>query len=528
MKHVDFSVMTKSELEEYALDTSRELDQVKAELEYYKELFRNSQAKRFGKKSERNLVDDGEQVCLFNEAEQEADPSQPEPKPEKACPIRKGKQKGKKDAYLSPLRKAEPIEYVLTEEEQVCPVCGKKLHEMTKRIHREVEIIPAKVVVREHIQHVYGCRNCEKNGTEATIISAHATKPLLNGSVLSPSLGAYIIARKYENRDPLDKISKDLKLYGVNIGKATLSNWMMLLTERYLRFIYERMKEKLLSYDIIQADETTLKVISDSKRSKSYMWMFCSGNGIAPIVLYHYADGSRAGYVAEAFLKDYHGYLQTDGYTGYGNVNSDIVHVGCLAHARRYYSEALNGLKDKESPRALHVKEGIAWCDRIFHLDAECRTLSTKEEQIEFKGTKMKEAFEGFFAWAEKELQESIPKSLYLTALNYTINQKEALKNSLRDVRLEVSNNRSERAIRPFVMGRKNWLFCNTPRGAQSSAILYSIVISAKENGLLPIEYLNYLLDQIRRIDLTDTEAIDRLLPWSEQIPDKCRRTEEE
>ena len=140
----------------------------------------------------------------------------------------------------------------------------------------------------------------------------------------------------------------------------------------------------------------------------------------------------------------------------------------------------------------------------------------------------MKEAFEGFFAWAEKELQESIPKSLYLTALNYTINQKEALKNSLRDVRLEVSNNRSERAIRPFVMGRKNWLFCNTPRGAQSSAILYSIVISAKENGLLPIEYLNYLLDQIRRIDLTDTEAIDRLLPWSEQIPDKCRRTEEE
>ena len=524
MKQVDFSVMTKTELEEYALDTSRELDQVKAELEYYKELFRRNQAKRFGKKSEKNLADDGEQVCLFNEAEQEADPSQPEPKPEKACPVRKGKQKGRKEAYLSPLRKAEPIEYVLTEEEKVCPVCGEKLHEMTKRIHREVEIIPAKAVVREHIQHIYSCRNCEKNETEATIIAAPITKPLLSGSILSPSLGAYIIARKYENRDPLDKISKDLKLYGVNIGKATLSNWMMLLTERYLKFIYERMKGKLLAYDIIQADETTLKVISDKERSKSYMWMFRSGNGIAPIVLYHYEDGSRAGKVAETFLKDYHGYLQTDGYAGYDNVNDDIVHVGCLAHARRYYAEALNGLKDRESPRALHVKEGIAWCDEIFSLDAKCRTLTTEEEQIEFKRKKMQKAFEGFFAWAEKELQGSIPKSLYLTALNYTINQKDSLKNSLRDVRLEVSNNRSERAIRPFVMGRKNWLFCNTPRGAQSSAILYSIVISAKENGLLPIEYLSYLLDRIRRIDLTDTEAIDRLLPWSKHIPDKCRR----
>ena len=132
MKQVDFSSMTKEELESFALDTSKKLDEVSAELEYYKELFRSSQAKRFVQRSEKNLIDDGEQVCLFNEAEQEADPSQPEPKPEKACPIRKGKQKGRKEAYLSPLRKAEPTEYVLTEEEQVCPVCGEKLHEMTK------------------------------------------------------------------------------------------------------------------------------------------------------------------------------------------------------------------------------------------------------------------------------------------------------------------------------------------------------------------------------------------------------------
>ena len=137
---------------------------------------------------------------------------------------------------------------------------------------------------------------------------------------------------------------------------------MMLLTEKYLRTIYERMKEKLLSYDIIQADETTLKVLGDKQRSKSYMWMFRSGEGIAPIVLYHYADGSRAGYVPETFLKNYRGYLQTDGYAGYGNVNDNIVQVGCMAHARRYYAEALNGLKDKEST---HTKKPLSYGIKI-------------------------------------------------------------------------------------------------------------------------------------------------------------------
>ncbi len=127
-----------------------------------------------------------------------------------------------------------------------------------------------------------------------------------------------------------------------------------------------------------------------------------------------------------------------------------------------------------------------------------------------------------------RRITKRLPKGLYLKALNYTINQREPLMNTLLDERLEVSNNRSERAIKPFVMGRKNWLFCNTPRGAKSSAILYSIVVSAIENELLPFEYLSYLLDQLRRIDLNDKEAINNLLPYSEQLPDECRRKEDE
>ena len=136
----------------------------------------------------------------------------------------------------------------------------------------------------------------------------------------------------------------------------------------------------------------------------------------------------------------------------------------------------------------------------------------------------MWKTFEAFFAWAENELRKMPPKSLYLEALNYTVNNEDVLRNSLLDERLEVSNNRGERAIKPFVMGRKNWLFCNTARGAQSSAVLYSIVVTAMENDLLPFEYLNYLLDQVRRIDLADKAAIDRILPWSDEVPDECRR----
>ena len=234
--------MTKEELEEYALKTSKELDTVSAELEYYKELFRRSQAKQFGKKNEQTKVDDGKQESLFNEIEAECDETLEEPKAERACPVRKSREKGKKDKLLKALKKVEPKEYILTEEEKICPVCGQPLQEMSKRVHREVEIIPAKVVVRDHIQHIYSCRNCEKNETEATILAADMPKPLLRSSILSPSLGAYIIQRKYENRDPLEKIAKDLKLYGVNIGKANLSNWMTNLSEREFHPVYERMQ----------------------------------------------------------------------------------------------------------------------------------------------------------------------------------------------------------------------------------------------------------------------------------------------
>lgn len=528
MKTIDLSKMTKEELEAYALETSEKLDEVSAELEYYRQLFRRSQVKQFGKKSEQTKVDDGSEQCsFFDETEAECDETVPEPKAEKACPIRRAKEKGRKDRNLKSLKKAEPVEYVLSEEERVCPACGDKLQVMSKRIHREIEIEPAKVKVREHIQYIYGCRNCEKNGTEAVIIAADMPRPLLRNSLVSPSLGAYIIARKYENRDPLEKISKDLKAQGVFLSKANLANWMMRLTEVYLQPLYERMKEHLLSYDIIQADETTLQVIKE-ERSTCYMWMFRSGNGRAPIVLYHYDQGSRSGAVAEAFLKGYEGYLQTDGYAGYNNAGEHVIRVGCLAHVRRYYLDALNGLSNKESPRAKKLKEGIEFCDKIFKLDAECHSIESAEERILFRRTRMQEAFEEFFAWAKKERDSLPPKGLYLTALNYQVNHEEALRNSLLDDRLEVSNNRAERAIKPFVMGRKNWLFCKTTRGAATSAVIYSLVVSATENGLLPFEYFSYLLDEVRKIDLTDKEAVDRLLPWSDTIPNECRKKEAE
>jgi hypothetical protein len=258
------------------------------------------------------------------------------------------------------------------------------------------------------------------------------------------------------------------------------------------------------------------------------MWMFRSGNGIAPIVLYHYDRGSREGAVAEAFLQGYCGYLQTDGCPSYNHAGDQVVRVGCLAHVRRYYIEALSGLSERQGNRAKKIQQGITYCDKIFSLDKKSRSLESKEEREEFRKTQMWEAFEALFVWAENEIRKKPPQGLYLKALNYTLNQKENLRNSLLDERLEVSNNRAERAIKPFVMGRKNWMFCNTARGAQSSAIIYSIVVSAMENGLNPFEYLTYVLDEARKIDLTDNAELDRLLPWFNDLPAQCRQIKEE
>lgn len=524
MKKKNFSAMKRQELEQYAAATTNEVEELKLRIQYYEEQLRLHKVKQYGPKADQV---DSDQLSLFNDAELDADPQAAEPEMAKVKPQapKKSKKKGARQKMLSSLPKTV-VEYRLSADQQNCPVCGEPLHEMNKQIRRTLEIIPAQVRVLEEISYVYSCRNCERNAVNTPVITAPHPSAVLPKSVLSPSLAAFILTRKFENRDPLYKISQDFERQGLKISRQTLSNWVVKLSECYGSHLYERMKQHLLSMEILHADETPLQVLNEPGRTaaqKSYMWLYRSGRTDVPIVLFEYAD-NRSGETPKAFLAGFRGYLQTDGYAGYLKVDSGVTHVGCWAHLRRKFVEALKALpKTAQAQEAATAeKKGIQFCGELFHLDQQVKELPP-EKRLAYKEKNICSKMEEFFQWAEELQPKALPRSKLGEALTYAVNQKEYLMNYLQDGRLELSNNPAERSIRPFVIGRKNWLFCNTPAGAQASAILYSLMITAKENGLKPFEYFTVLFDRMRDIAPTDTERLDELLPWSTTLPDSCR-----
>ena len=529
-KNIDFTKMSRAELEDFAMKASSQAEALKQQVSFYEEQLRLMRQKKFGASSEKNqIAEEQETMSFFNDAEAEADETKEEPKIEKVKPVKKAKKKGDKQAKTQKLEKVV-TEYTLEEKDRVCPTCGSEMAKMKTVVRKEIEVIPARFIEHTYLTQVYVCKECEKNGTETAIVKAPSPAPLLPASLLSPSLAAWILCRKYENRDTVYKMERDFKTAGLQLSKQTLSNWILRTAERYGKPVYERLHQHLLQESYLHADETTVEVLREdgkAPQSKSYMWIFCNGQESAhPIFLYHYAP-SRSGTVPKAFLKDYRGYLQCDGYDGYNQVEQ-TTRIGCLAHVRRKYVDAKKGMP-KGLPDAAYaaVNTGISYCDQLFDLDRQAKELPLGQ-RMTYKQTEVRKAMDAFFEWAEKESVQS--SGLLAAAIRYTLNERAYLQNYFLDGRIELSNNRAERSVRPFVMGRKNWLFCNTPRGAEGSSVWYSLVETAKANGLKPFAYASYLLEQMRGKqpeDLCD-EFLDTLLPWSEGIPDTCKVDTEE
>jgi len=481
--------------------------------EWYEKQLKLSRQRMFGASSEKSTYT--EQLNIFNEAEAEYTAINVEPTVETITYKRK-KKKGDREARLADLP-VEIIEYTLPEANQDCPKCGNALHVMSKEIRKELKIIPAKVSVVEHVSFVYACRNCEKNETETPVITAHAPKALVPKSLVSPCIMAYIMNQKFVNALPLYRQEQELKRMGILLSRQTLANWM-LKGASLLEPIVNKMHAELLKKEVLHADETTLEVLCEPNRpaqTNSYMWIYRTSGCDVPIVLYDYQEG-RSGSFAKEYLNGFKGYLHTDGWGGYHRLEGDVTLCGCWAHARRKFSEALLGLSNKDnSPEA----KGMNFCNALFEVERRAAALSAKE-RYELRQKESKPLTEEFFRWAEQKLGKTLPKSLLGTALQYAINQRKYLLSFLEDGRIELSNNRAERAVKPFVIGRKNWLFCNTPAGAKSSAIIYSIIETAKENGLIPYEYLKYVFEQIQQ---GGVKNIDSLLPYSKEIPEHCK-----
>ena len=498
---------------------AEEMARLKAENQWLKEQLGLAKHRLFAPSSEKTPV--GQEAMLFNEAEACAAPEVAQPLCETITYTRR-KFAGQRELNLAGLP-VEEIVYDLPKEEQVCPACEGALHEMGADVRTEIKIVPATLSVVRHIRPKYTCRHCQNHEVKTPVLTAPMPTTAFPNSLASPSAVAHIMVQKFVEGSPLYRQEHSFARLGFSLSRQTMANWMLLGAD-WLQPVYARMKFHLLKRDIAHADETTLQVLQEAGRaaqSTSYMWLYRSGRDGPPIVLFDY-QATRAGAHPGAFLKGFRGYLHVDGYVGYEGL-SGVTLVGCWAHARRKFMEAMNVVpapQRKEGATAAH--KGLDFCNQLFAIERDLHEVTPEERLLE-RQQRSTLVLGSFRAWLDAMSVQVLPKSKLGEAVTYCLNQWGKLNAFLLDGRLELDNNRSERAIKPFVVGRKNWLFANTPRGARSSATIYSLVESAKENALNPLTYLTYLFERLPNINLKNPEAVDELLPWSELIQAKCR-----
>ena len=492
----DDPALLKQKLAEQAAIIARQ----QGRLDYLEEQFRLAQHKAFGRSSE-TYPGQGE---LFNEPEQLIEEAQPE-KEDISYTRNKPKRK--------PLPETLPREQVvidLADDEKVCDCCQGQLHQIGEGKSEKLEFIPAQVKVIETVRPKYACRTCDKQGEGSQIKQAPMPKAIIPKGIATPSLLSQIVTSKYQYGLPLYRQEALFKQYGIELGRKTMSDWM-LKSAGACEPIWLRLKQLLLAQPVLHADETRIWVLNDDK-SISYMWVYCCGadspgDGPPNIVLFDYQQGSRAGHCPQQFLQGYDGYMQTDGYEAYAQAQATL--VGCMAHARRKFDEAAKAMPKGKTGKAQWAINHIQKLYRIETLHKD----NPPEQRHAARAQQAKPLLDAFKTWLDKAAIHAPPKSKLGMAIGYCLNQWPKLTRYLEDGRLSIDNNRAERAIKPFVIGRKNWLFANTHNGADASAMLYSLVETAKANGLIPFDYLTYLFNQLP--NLRPGDDLDHLLPWN-------------
>ena len=487
------------------------------------------QKNRFGRSSEK--MADSEQIrfmevdgtiVFFNEAEAVCDLDAPEPDDLELKAPKKKKQSGKKAADIAGLT-VKRIDHYLKEEELTAEFGENGWKQLPDAISRCYQFIPASVVIEEHHIGVYSSKLDEH------MIKAPHPRNLLHGSLVSPSLAAAVINGKYVNAVPLYRLEKEFERYGLAITRQNMANWMIRLGEEYIAVMWDYLHELLYDYHVIQADETPCLVNRDGRPagSKSYMWVYRSGYMYSDrqIVLYEYQRTRNASHPRE-FLKDYSGICVTDGYQVYHTLEKekeDLTIAGCWVHCRRRFEEAQEVIpKDarKGTTSYLIMKQIQA----IYREEKKLKSL-TSEERLAQRQAIIKPLVEALFVYL-KQNDCQVPKTGKLReAFTYALNQEKYLKVFLTDGDVPMDNNASERAIRGFCIGKKNWQVIDTINGAKTSAMIYSIAETAKANNLKPYEYFEYLLEEIpEHMEDIDRSFLERLLPWSPELPEKIRK----
>lgn len=403
----------------------------------------------------------------------------------------------------------------LSEEERVCPVCGAEMEPIGTEAVRTLEIISSQFVVHEDRYTTYACKNCNEEDTPEDISKTQIRKTphvpaVYPGSVCSPAAASYLMTEKYVMGSPLYRMEMDFSRRGYPLSRQTMSNWIIYCARTWLTPIYDELHRRLLAEDVIHADETELQVLREPGRkaqTKSYMWLYRTGKYAEhPIILYEYQPGRSSIYPLN-FLCGYKGYLQTDGYVGYDAL-TDVTHVGCMAHLKRKFHDAVTALPNGKKTGA--AVEGEAYCAKLFKLEEAFEGLSAEERKVK-RQELARPVLDEFLAWGST--RTAAKKSKLGEALTYLHNNGKQLSEYLNDGRLEICNNLAKRSIKPFVIDRKNFLFVNTPKGATASAVTFSIIQTAIANGLDPYRYLKYIFSEAPRLASRNEDWVAALLP---------------
>jgi transposase len=475
------------------------------------EALRVLQADRYGASREKLQVAPG-QSELFNEAETivELNAVLGAEVELKATPQREGKSAGTK-----PGRKAiaahlprVPVVYEIPQSERQC-ACGSTLIEIGSEVSEQLDYVPAKIQVLQHVRKKYACPGCEQ-----CLKTAPLSAQILPRTNAAPGLLAHLVTSKYVDALPLYRQEAIFERHGVKLPRATQAAWIMALAERVQPLI-NLMDERLRGSGYIRIDETPVQVINSEKAASSehWMWIRVAGPPRERIILFDY-DASRSSEAAARLLDGAHGTIQSDGYAAYDQVAKQygLVHCGCIAHARRRFFEAIKALPKKEQKTPTAAHEAVRRIDELYTIEREISALSDAERRA-VRQEKALPRLESLRAWASDLQQQTLPSGKLGEALAYLLKQWPKLIRYSEDGKVAIDTNLAENAIRPFALGRRNWLFADTVNGAKASASLYSLVQTARANELEPYAYLRRLFAELPAAQTV--EQIEALLPWN-------------
>lgn len=512
-----------------------QLDALNENIEKLIEQVRLANQHRFGRHTETMESIEG-QLSFFDEADTLYNPLVQEPDVEDVLPrkVKKKKAKGQREEDLKDFPEDIIPTHTVSREALDAFYGQGNWRQLPSETYKRLRHEPESWTVEVHTVDVFVGTDGEH---QDEFMRGDRPKDLFRGSIATPSLVASILNVKYVNSAPLHRIEQEFSRNGVNISKQTMSNWMIGSANRYFAPLVECMKQELLKLPVTQSDETPTQVIRDDRNpgSKSYMWVHRSGEFYTdrPIVIYEYQKG-RNHELPLAFYQDYDGILVTDGLSQYHLIEKKLpglINANCWAHARRDYADAIK-IADKANPDA--VRRSIAYqalsrISQIYKLEGALKDLSAEERLRERQNT-IKPLVEEYFAWVKAQLENTTvpPKGKTAEGLKYSINQEKYLKVFLTDGNVPIDNSASERAIRTFCIGKKNWMFHDSIQGAQASAIIYSISETAKLNNLRPYYYFKHLLTELPKLcdekGNIDSAKLEHLLPWAKELPAECRK----